>query len=392
MNILMVLENEFPHDERVEKEALSLIKAGHQVTIACATITSKTESEIYKGITILRSQTTNFIYKKARTACLTLPFYFSFWSRFLNAILNRGSYDVIHVHDLPLAKVGMKLSKKYNTKLTIDFHENYPYMLKEETYTQTLTGKILAPINKWINYEKQVLNHIENAVCVCDEMASRMSKINDNVKFHILDNTLNINDYTSPKEIKKSNQPNPTKLVYVGGFTIKRGIEVAIKGIAIANQKGGPKFELDLYGNGRKEYMDSLEALAQAEGVADSVSHKGYLKLPADAEKLMTYDIGLIPHLKNTHTDNTSPNKIFHYYYYKLPVMCSDCNYLKRIVDETKGGFYYENTSPQDFAEKLLDFHRKQDYTNVGETAYQSILSKYNWENRVNSLIKLYEE
>ena len=38
MRILMVLENQFPDDERVEKEALSLIKAGHEVHLLCATL------------------------------------------------------------------------------------------------------------------------------------------------------------------------------------------------------------------------------------------------------------------------------------------------------------------------------------------------------------------
>ncbi len=391
MNILMILENEFPFDERVEKEALSLIKAGHQVTIACATISGKVKSEDYKGIKIIRVQTGNFIYKKARTAALTLPFYFSYWNRFLETILKTNKYDAIHVHDLPLAKVGINLSKKYNTRLTIDFHENYPYMLKEESYTQTLTGKILAPISKWINYEKQTLSQLTNAVCVCDEMAKRMSAINPKVNFYTLDNTLNIDDYSTPLAIETTVNPMLIKLVYVGGFTIKRGIEIAIKGIALANSQGKQKFQLDLYGSGRKEYMDSLIALAENEGVKDYVHYKGYLKLPADASKLMSYDIGLIPHLKNTHTDNTSPNKIFHYYYYKLPVMCSDCNYLTRIVDETKGGFYYKNTSPEEFAKQLIEHSNADELKASGEKGYQSILTKYNWNNRVNSLLNLYK-
>lgn len=390
MNILMILENEFPYDERVEKEALSLIKAGHSVTIACATITGKEERENYKGITIRRAQTDTFIYKKARVACLTLPFYFNFWLKFVTKVIKEDTYDAIHVHDLPLAKVGIKLSKKYRLRLTMDFHENYPYMLKEETYTQSFTGKILAPIGKWIKYEQKTLRSIENAVCVCDEMAKRLSDFNPNVKFHILDNTLNTNDYSKPKVAPKK-ESSPIKLVYVGGFTIKRGIEVAIKGIEIANRTNETKFALDLYGNGRPEYIESLLQLAKDKKVSDYVKFKGYLNLPQDAEKLMTYHIGLIPHLKNTHTDNTSPNKIFHYAYYNLPVFCSDCNYLKRIIDETKGGAYYKNTSAEDFAKQLIALNNSGKLEEYGQSGYNSIINKYNWEMRVNSLIKLYE-
>ena len=50
MKILMVLENQFPDDERVEKEALSLIKAGHEVHLLCATLKKNVSGmKIIKG-------------------------------------------------------------------------------------------------------------------------------------------------------------------------------------------------------------------------------------------------------------------------------------------------------------------------------------------------------
>ena len=56
MKILMVLENQFPDDERVEKEALSLIKAGHEVHLLCATLKKeRVGDENYKGIRLHRA-------------------------------------------------------------------------------------------------------------------------------------------------------------------------------------------------------------------------------------------------------------------------------------------------------------------------------------------------
>ena len=49
MKILMVLENQFPDDERVEKEALSLIEAGHEVHLLCATLKKE-----YVGMKIIK--------------------------------------------------------------------------------------------------------------------------------------------------------------------------------------------------------------------------------------------------------------------------------------------------------------------------------------------------
>ncbi len=388
MKILMVLENEFPFDERVEKEALSLIKSGHEVHLLCATLKNKPSYEDYNGIILHRVSSSVFYYKKARIACLTLPFYFQFWNKAVSNILSKEKFEAIHVHDLPLAKVGIKMSKKFSLKLIMDFHENYPYMLKEEEYTKGLQGRILSPIFFWEKYERRVLNNVDYVVCVCQEMKERMQKITFRPKFTILDNTVDISRWPSFIEKEKNNEC--WKTIYVGGFTAKRGIEVAIKGIALFNKLNKGEASLDLYGSGKQAYIDSLLDLAKKEGVADYVNFKGYINLPNDAQDLCKYDVGLIPHLKNTHTDNTSPNKIFQYYYYKLPVLCSDCNYLIRLVEETKGGLIYKNTSPDDFAEKLKIMSDANKRFNWGESAYKSIVSKYNWGKSAEALCGMY--
>ena len=106
MRILMVLENQFPDDERVEKEALSLIKAGHEVHLLCATLKKEcVGDENYKGISLHRALSTPFLYNKAKIACLRLPFYFMFWKKQVGNLLRTETFDVIHIHDLPLAEV-----------------------------------------------------------------------------------------------------------------------------------------------------------------------------------------------------------------------------------------------------------------------------------------------
>lgn len=385
----MVLENNFPFDERVEKEALSLTGQGHEVHLACATTRGDKEYEEYKGIFLHRVKSSSFYYNKSRPVCLTLPFYFLFWRKFLSRLLSEIAIDTIHIHDLPLAKIGIELSKKFNKKLVIDFHENFPYMLKEEEYTKTLTGRILSPISKWITYEANILRKIDNAIFVCKEMKTRMLQISSVRNSIELDNTIDIERW--PKYEKQKKDGKYIRTIYVGGFTLKRGIEVAIKGIAQFNKQLEQKAILDLYGSAKKDYINSLLKLADDEGIADYVNFKGYINLPEDAQQLGTYDVGLIPHLKNTHTDNTSPNKIFQYYNYKLPVLCSDCNYLVRLVDETKGGLIYDNQSPIDFAKKLQSMCNENDLQKYGEQGYNSILDKYSWDKSVTNLVEFYK-
>ena len=391
MKILMVLENKFPTDERVEKEALSLIKVGHEVHLLCASLESNfLRTEDYKGIKIHRVKSTPFYYNKARVICLTTPFYFNFWFKHTLKLVEECAIDVVHIHDLPLAEVGIRLRDQLNVRLVVDFHENYPYMLREEDYIKSIVGRLLSPISLWIEYEKKVLNRIDNAVCVCEEMRHRMKKLSSRPNYKVLDNTIDLERW--PKLLKKTFSETEIKAVYVGGFTRKRGIEVAIKGIAIFNKSQEKKASLDLYGSGKRLYIDSLLMLADSLGLADKVLYKGYIKLPQDAEKLGNYDVGLIPHLRNMHTDNTSPNKIFQYLYYHLPNLCSDCNYLVRLINETQGGLNYKDTSPEDFAKKLEDMTSGNSLSSFGNAGFESITKKYNWARSVEELVLLYQE
>ncbi len=73
----MILENDFPPDDRVEKEALSLIHAGHEVHIACLSRTRKLFIEDYKSIIIYKYEINQLLYKLS-AALIVLPFYFIF--------------------------------------------------------------------------------------------------------------------------------------------------------------------------------------------------------------------------------------------------------------------------------------------------------------------------
>ena len=54
MKIGMILDAPFPTDYRVEKEAISLVKAGHQVVLFCLNTRNEKVKEEYNGFLIAR--------------------------------------------------------------------------------------------------------------------------------------------------------------------------------------------------------------------------------------------------------------------------------------------------------------------------------------------------
>ena len=88
--------------------------------------------------------------------------------------LEEKNYDVIHIHDLPLAKVGLDLRKKYGIPDIMDLHESWPALLSLSTHTQTFLGKLLSSEKQWRNYEKEVLAKVNWIITVIEEAKERL--------------------------------------------------------------------------------------------------------------------------------------------------------------------------------------------------------------------------
>lgn len=387
MKILMVLDHEFPSDIRVEKEIQTLISVGNTVDLACFTRKNASLYDQSLGYNVYRKPISEFMLKTS-VGALKFPFYFNFWNNFLDKLLKKGNYQAIHVHDLPLAKVGHELSRKYNIKFVLDLHENWPVLKALSPHTKTLLGRFLHSNNQWLNYEKKYASLADALIVVADEMKDRLLKrgvTNNNI--FVVPNTTDTDIYDDFSDI--SPDSDYFTLIYTGGINKHRGIEIVIEGMH--KMKLENNFRFWIVGTGKNE--PNLMKLVEKLNLKKYVHFFGWKSQKEVYELILKSDVTVIPHLKNEHSDNTSPNKIFHYMLAKKPVLVSNCNYLKNIVDESDCGLVYEYSSPDAFADKLkilMVNTSKRDY--YGINGYNSVIEKYNWDNTSKGLIKIYEK
>ncbi len=371
MKVLMVLEREFPEDERVEKEALSLIKAGYEVHLACYTRKNRISFENYKGIQVHRKSISNFLLKKASVAALKAPFYFRFWKRFVQEIADKKKLDSIHIHDLPLAKVGYETAKKNNAKFVLDLHENWAGLLSVSEHTQTFLGKILSSNKQWKNYEKKYGNLADQVIVVVEEAKNRLiEKGISKEKIMVISNTISI-----PLPIKSKEKYPVYTFIYAGGINYHRGLQYVLDGLAIVNQIVS-NWQFMLVGSGR--YVEKLKNQAKQLKIENKVHFLGYQPYHKMMEYVARANCGLIPHIKSSHTDHTIPNKLFQYMYLKIPVLASNCAPIERIVKECNSGLIYQFDNPKQFSEKALELIQGKN-NNYGESGYQAVVKKYNW-------------
>lgn len=384
----MVLDHEFPPDIRVENEIEALLDVGHEVHLACYTfgngLLKETKNERF---IIHRKKISGFIYKTS-VGALKFSFYFNFWRSFLTQLFKEENFEAIHIHDLPLSKVGYEFAKKYKIRFVIDLHENWPALLSIADHTQSLLGRFLSNNKQWERYEITHCHKANHIIVVVEEAKTRLAGLGiDPDKITIVSNTLNFNHF-NPPEAKP--EENYFTLLYAGGINKHRGLQYVIKGLRYLEKSPKP-IRLFILGSGSyTKTLKELTAKNQVEHMIEFLGWKSY--------KDMQYYFGLadaclIPHVKNEHTDSTIPHKLFQYMYAGKPTIASNCIPIKRIIEETNCGLIYNYNSPKEFAQKTAQLINSDElYHTLLENGIISVKMKYNWDNDKKKLINIYEK
>ena len=388
MKILMLLDHVFPPDVRVENEIESLAAAGFDVHIACFRRDGEKEFEKTKICTIHRRHISEFL-KKSSVGALKFPFYFNFWIKFASELCEKEKFDVVHVHDLPLAKVGCKMRKSFGMRFVLDLHENWPVLLQLSQHTKSPLGKLLSSNKQWVRYEKKMCMEADRVVVVVEEAKRRITPfVSSPDKITVVSNTLNISQFDVVE--RKTVNSGPLKMLYVGGINYHRGIQYVIEAISILKKENIDVY-FDLVGFGR--YLPEIEKLIKERGVSDNVTVHGYKKYTDIADIYEAADVAVIPHIKSGHSDNTIPHKIFQYMYAGIPMLVSDCDPLVRIVNETHSGVEYSYDNPAELASLIKDFYADRNLlTQYIKQGRKAVEDKYNWTVDGRKLVNMYQK
>jgi glycosyltransferase involved in cell wall biosynthesis len=394
MKIGMILDRVFPPDIRVEKEARTLLKAGHELYLLCMSAPNLPENDIFEGIKLRRRDfyPKSLVARKLNSLTNRLTFKNYKLLSQIEKFVSENSIEVLHVHDLPIVRSTLIVGEKRGIPVVVDLHENYPAAVQIYLTNASFKAKFLNGLKRWKKYENGCLNRVEHIIVVVDEAKERV--INDygipESKVTVVSNTEDV-DFFENLKLDQSlidSYKDYFVITYVGGFGPHRGLDVPIKAMPILKEKI-PNVRLLLVGEGGNRA--ELEQLASDLGVSQSVEFTGWQHFDLMPSYISLSDICLVPHHSNPHTDSTIPHKIFQYMLMGKPVIVSTCKPLARIVNETQAGLVFDSGNSDDFVRvclELLDADKRKQF---GENGRQAVLTKYNWEKTGDYLIKVYE-
>jgi glycosyltransferase involved in cell wall biosynthesis len=398
MRILMVLNGVFPEDIRVRKEARTLVKAGHNLSLLSCGIKDKPNEEVIAGIKVIRVELPprgNILKRAWREFRFTRSFHQSFWYKALVSTVEKEKPQVLHIHDLVLVKTGMSVAQRFNIPLVADLHENYPEAIRSWRigYKGMIRG-FISPIWRWKQMETSCLHDVDRVITVVDEAKEHYIK-DCSIAPDKITVIMNVEDldysYSCPieKDIIEKYKPYFT-LLYVGGIAHHRGIQTSIQAMPKILGEITNAYLLII---GPGEYEVELRKLAARLGVDNAVEFGGWQPVDRMATYINISNICLVPHLRSGHTDTTIPHKLFLYMAMAKPVVVSSARPLARIVEETAAGLVYCSGDVNGFAEAIIKIHRDAKYArDLGLAGQKAVKEKYNWENEGQKLIKLYQQ
>jgi glycosyltransferase involved in cell wall biosynthesis len=360
MKILMILASSFPPDSRVEKEAISLAEEGHEVHILCYLKQGQKKTEHTKHYKVHRLACSDFFVNKLSALALIIPSYFNKWKYEIEKLNDRYSFEAIHVHDLPLSKVGYYFKKSYGCKLICDQHEFYSDWIKKTAHMNTLQGRLAGLLSDWEKYERKYLNLADLVITVSEPLKENY------IKKYGLDNNQIITIPNTPTKTIYNKSNINSKIVqefnsyyiifYAGGIDILRGIDTAIAALNKIKAEI-PNVRLLLCGKIVKPYNPFKTA--KAHKVEDLVIFKGWV----DENDLPSYIAAsnicfFTPPVNRDEINKTIATKVYQYAIMSKPVIVSDAKMMKEFVELNNLGISIQSDNADQFAEAVLKIYR----------------------------------
>jgi len=393
MNILMVLsDNKYPPDGRVEREARDLLRAGHEVYLMARRGLDQPARETCEGVQVIRAWLPFQGYKPA--ADLIYQVFQKYFIFFLIVpVCRKHHIEALHVHDLPYAWATTLAGKLLKIPVIFDMHENYLEMMKNgiEARGYRLTKPLfLLQMALMRREEKTACRRAHKVIVVAEEHIGRIKSLGVKSEDIVaVTNTEDVDHFRGlplDQNLMEKYQSDFI-ILYFGGLSGHRGIETAIAALPQV-RRAIPSAKLLLVGSGY--YEETLRQITADTGVTEHVIFTGFQPFESMPSYIHLCRVGLIPHISTPHIETTMPNKIFQFMVLGKPVVVSSTRPMMRVVQDAHCGLIFQERDAASLAEALIKLKDADLRRQLGENGKRAVQDRYNWRQTVQALLEIY--
>ena len=391
MNIGMILDATFPPDPRVENEAISLIAAGHEVFPFCLKYDENQSDKMINGIQVKRFLSNKFEYKNSALA-YTIPVYSFLMKKKIVRFLTSTNIDVLHIHDIKIAEAVFWANKSFQLPVVLDLHDNLPEVMKLYPHLQKFPGKYIIPQKKWKQKESAFIKKADKVITVSPHfIQSLQERFPFENKYVLVPNTIRksfFEDYTVDNSIIEKYK-NHFVILYLGDTHIRRGLQTAIASIPQLKDEI-PNIKLVIVGKNTTDTI--LKSQVADLGMEDFVDFEGWQNVSLFQSYIISSAICISPLHRNLQHDVAYANKIFQYMSFGKPLLVSDANAQKELIEKVHSGLVHQEKNVDDFQHKLLElYHDENLRATLGKNGQDFVRNEFSWEQTSKNLVHLYE-
>ncbi|HZX48097.1 MAG TPA: glycosyltransferase family 4 protein [Nitrospirota bacterium] len=402
----MIVENQYPHDIRVRKEAEALKDAGYSVIVIALRGRDQKAYEEINDIKIYRIPIVDIfsktkrgnsnaiikLYDKVRSIVgYVLEYaYFTFVSYSVSLyIFIKNGFDVIHMHNPPdtLFMIGI-FYKFLGKKYVFDHHD-----LSPELYLTRVSGK-RDIIYKGLIFFERLSCRFSDIIISTNESYRQVEitryAVNPDKIFIVRNNPL-VSDCILTNggidPIKYSNKK--IKLLFLGSINPQDGVDVLLRAIhfLVYNLKE-KEFICNIVGGG--DFLESVKQLSAELWLTDYVDFKGQIY---DREKIKEYlwlsDIGVEPAPCNEANEHSTFIKVMEFMAAGKPVVAFDLKETRYSADGA--ALFVQPGDIQGFSLALKQLINDPDTRQrMGQSGFRRIEKELNWKKAATNLAEAY--
>ncbi len=368
----MLRSNPFEPDERVYKEAKSLLENDYSVTLLCwDRELNFPEEEVFEGIKVERIGL-KAGYGSLRELLIKMPL---FWIKTFIRGLSKD-FDAVHCYDYDTLPAGVWLKLFKRKKLIYDALELFLSYTANES------------VNKGMFFIERINLPFIDALIYTNEERLKIFQ----EKTDLRKKTIIIHNYPALGLEPDKKGENNDKIIfqYNGGVKEDRNLLNIMKAFKDVQKE---EAILLIIGNHYNNYGEILKKYVKTNGLQKKVLFKDFIPLEELLKLLETTQIGFVPLLKDSLNNLIpEPNKLYNYFATGNFAIVENTPYLKKIVEDACIGITCDFSNVGEIKDKIdwiLSNREKVD--EMVDNAYQMYIKEYNWESQERKLIELYE-